>query len=71
MNTALLRQSNPNWKAFFILGSRAPQFANRMRAVLDKYGDARLSVLHSAAERKRDRGRQEKEGAPPYRRRRP
>lgn len=42
---ALLRQTNPNWKAIFVLGSTSVKFSKRMQTILNIYGDARMSLL--------------------------
>ena len=42
--TALLRQSNANWKAFYVLTEK-PVFSKMLRAILNSYNDPRLSYL--------------------------
>jgi len=45
--TALLRQTNPNWRAMFILnsGSASGKFNKRMVTILQKYDDVRLKMV--------------------------
>jgi len=42
--SALLRQSNSNWKAFYVLTEK-PVFSKMLRAILNSYNDPRLSYL--------------------------
>lgn len=42
---ALLRQTNPNWRAMFTLVGANHKFAKRMEAILGKYEDVRLTLL--------------------------
>lgn len=39
--TALLRQTNKNWQAYFFVTDQVP-FENRLRRILSSYGDRRL-----------------------------
>lgn len=41
---ALLRQSSPNWEAYFFITDNQP-FDKELQAILAKYGDVRLSYL--------------------------
>ena len=45
--TALLRQTNPNWRAMFILnsGGTSGKFSKRMLTILQKYDDVRLKMV--------------------------
>ena len=41
---ALLRQSNPNWEAYFFVTDDAP-FDQELKDILGQYGDVRLKYL--------------------------
>lgn len=41
---ALLRQTDPNWRAFFYITDLVP-FESRLRKILKGYGDKRLKYL--------------------------
>jgi hypothetical protein len=47
--TALLRQTNPNWKVFFLLAQVDRKFEGRVRNVLEQYGDLRVTLLNGYA----------------------
>lgn len=40
-HSALLRQSNKNWRAYFFVTDQVP-FENRLRRILSSYADRRL-----------------------------
>ena len=42
---ALLRQSNPNWDAYFFVTDDQP-FEDELRVILREYADIRLKYLH-------------------------
>lgn len=42
--SALLRQSNPNWDAYFFV-TDDHLFDNELKVILSKYGDIRLNYL--------------------------
>jgi len=50
LKTALLRQTNPNWRALFTLAGPNAKFARRMEAILAKYEDMRLTLLPGHSE---------------------
>lgn len=41
---ALVRQTNSNWKAFYVLTEK-PVFSKMLRAILNSYNDGRLNYL--------------------------
>lgn len=41
---ALVRQTNPNWRAFFFITDTVP-FENRLRKILRTAGDKRLGYI--------------------------
>ena len=43
-NLALVRQTNSNWKAFYVLTEK-PVFSKMLRAILNSYNDGRLNYL--------------------------
>ena len=42
---ALLRQTNPNWKAFFLIQEESKQLYTTMLTMLNEYEDVRLNLL--------------------------
>ena len=45
LTVALLRQSNPNWDAYFFVTDDQP-FEDELRVILREYADIRLKYLH-------------------------
>lgn len=45
MIIALLRQTNPNWEAYFFVTDDHP-FEQDLQLILAKHGDIRLNYLH-------------------------
>lgn len=43
--TALLRQSDPNWEAYFVISDEQP-FEKELQNILRRHGDARLTFLN-------------------------
>mmetsp|Transcript_29274 Transcript_29274/g.58426 ORF Transcript_29274/g.58426 Transcript_29274/m.58426 type:complete len:787 (-) Transcript_29274:10-2370(-) len=42
---SMLRQTNPNWRLFLLVGNEDAKFKNSINNELDKYGDIRLKLL--------------------------
>jgi hypothetical protein len=47
--TALLRQTNPNWKVFLLMTQSDRKFEGRVRNILEQYGDLRVTLLNGYA----------------------